>query len=62
MFGKVADELASGALIPLLDPTSDECIALLAIGSVDPRRFHAEMGTTFLRYLGAVLARLLRRR
>ena len=59
LFGKVADELASGAVIPLVDPHGGHCIALLGIGSIDPKRFHAEMGTTFLRYLGAVLARLL---
>ncbi len=59
LFGKVAEELASGAVIPLLDPHDGHCMALLGIGSIDPRRFHAEMGTTFLRYLGAVLARLL---
>lgn len=59
LFGKAADELASGAVIPLFAPGSTQCIGMLGIGSVDPRRFHAEMGTTFLRYLGAVVARLL---
>lgn len=59
LFGKAADEMASGAVIPLFDPRDGHCMALLGIGSVDPRRFHAEMGTTFLRYLGAVLTRLL---
>lgn len=59
LFGKAADELASGAVIPMFAPDSRQCIGLIGIGSVDPRRFHAEMGTTFLRYLGAVLARLL---
>lgn len=60
LFGKAADELASGAVIPLYGPGSTQCIGMLGIGSVDPRRFHAEMGTTFLRYLGAVVTRLLR--
>lgn len=60
LFGKAADELASGAVIPLFAPDSGQCLGMLGIGSVDPRRFHAEMGTTFLRYLGAVVARLLR--
>lgn len=59
LFGKAADELASGAVIPLFAPGSTECIGMLGIGSIDQRRFHAEMGTTFLRYLGAVVARLL---
>ena len=62
LFSKAADEMASGAVIPLFSPRDGHCVALLGIGSVDPRRFHAEMGTTFLRYLGAVLARLLARR
>lgn len=60
LFGKAADELASGAVIPLYAPGSTQCIGVIGIGSVDPRRFHAEMGTTFLRYLGAVVVRLLR--
>jgi hypothetical protein len=59
LFGKAADELASGAVIPLFAPESTQCLGVIGIGSVDPRRFHAEMGTTFLRYLGAVAARLL---
>lgn len=61
LFGKAAEELASGAVIPLFAPESQQCLGVLGIGSVDPRRFHAEMGTTFLRYLGAVVARLLRK-
>ncbi|WP_172600343.1 DUF484 family protein [Sulfurivermis fontis] len=60
LFGKAADELASGAVIPLFAAESQQCLGVLGIGSIDPRRFHAEMGTTFLRYLGAVVARLLR--
>lgn len=59
LFGKLADELASGAIIPLFD-ADRRCIGLLGIGSIDPKRFHAEMGTTFLHYLGAVLSRLLK--
>lgn len=61
LFGPTAAELASGAVIPLFAPGSRQCIGVIGIGSVDPRRFHAEMGTTFLRYLGAVVARLLRK-
>lgn len=61
LFGPNAAELASGAVIPLFGQGSRQCIGVIGIGSVDPRRFHAEMGTTFLRYLGAVVARLLRR-
>lgn len=59
LFGKAADELASGAVIPLFAAQSQQCLGVLGIGSIDPRRFHAEMGTTFLRYLGAVVVRLL---
>lgn len=59
LFGKASDELASGAVIPLFAAASQQCLGVLGIGSIDPRRFHAEMGTTFLRYLGAVVARLL---
>lgn len=59
LFGKLADELASGAIIPLFD-TDRSSLGVLGIGSIDPKRFHAEMGTTFLRYLGAVLSRLLK--
>jgi len=61
LFDKAAEELASGAVIPLFTPSDHHCIGLIGIGSIDPRRFHAEMGTTFLRYLGAVVARLLRK-
>lgn len=61
LFGGTADQLASGAVIPLFAPGSQRCIGVVGIGSTDPRRFHAEMATTFLRYLGAVLARLLDR-
>lgn len=60
LFGKLADELASGAIIPLFNGNDASCIGLLGIGSIDPKRFHAEMGTTFLRYIGAVLSRLLK--
>ncbi len=59
LFGKEAEEIASGAVLPLFSQTDGHCFGVVGIGSVDPRRFHAEMGTTFLNYLGAVLARLL---
>ncbi|GAB4299815.1 MAG: DUF484 family protein [Thiohalomonadaceae bacterium] len=59
LFGQAAAELASGAVIPLFAAESQHCLGVLGIGSIDPRRFHAAMGTTFLRYLGAVVARLL---
>lgn len=62
LFGAVADEVASGAVIPLFEPGAQEAFGLLGVGSVDPRRFHPEMGTVFLGHLGAVVARLFRDR
>jgi uncharacterized protein YigA (DUF484 family) len=56
LFGEFADEVQSAAVVPIGNPA---CIAVLAAGSSDPRRFHAEMGTMFLEFIGEVLARLL---
>lgn len=61
LFSERADALASGALIPLLHPQSGDCFAVIGIGSADAQRFHAAMATTFLSFLGAVVARLLQR-
>jgi hypothetical protein len=58
LFGAAAEGLQSAAIVPV---GSAEPIALLAAGSSDPRRFHAEMGTLFLEFIGEVLARLLPR-
>ncbi len=58
LFGERADGLASAALIPI-DAGRDEPSALLAIGSDDPDRFTAGMGSVYLDYLGALLGRLL---
>ncbi|UCE88886.1 MAG: DUF484 family protein [Pseudomonadota bacterium] len=53
--------VASAALVPLVTDEHDKiCHGLLAIGSRDRSRFHAEMGTLFLGYLGKVLTRVLR--
>lgn len=62
LFGVAAEEVASGAVIPLFEPGAQEAFGLLGVGSVDPRRFHPEMGTVFLGHLGAVVARLFRDR
>ncbi len=61
LFGGRAAGLASAALIPVSPTASDhgEALALLAIGSRDPQRFTAGMGTVYLDYLGALLGRLL---
>lgn len=58
LFGDAADEVQSAAVVPI---GGAACIAVLAAGSSDPRRFHAEMGTMFLEFIGEVLARLLPR-
>ncbi len=62
LFGDTAPATASGAFIPLCDDENRACLGLIAIGSEDPKRFHAEMGTVFLRHLAAVTARILRTR
>jgi len=62
LFGDQGAEIASGALIPLCESREEQCLGFLAIGSIDPKRFHAEMGTVFLRQLGAVFARLAQTR
>lgn len=60
VFGKNAPGTASGAFLPLCESEEAPCFGLIAIGSNDPKRFHAEMGTVFLRHLAAVTARILR--
>jgi len=59
------DEIASVALIPLRrEGHSGRAFGLLALGSPDPTRYTAEMGTDFLQRIGelasAALLRLLR--
>jgi uncharacterized protein YigA (DUF484 family) len=61
LFGETND-VVSGALVPLCEGGSGECLGLLGIGSRDAQRFHSEMGTVFLAHLGAVAARVLRAR
>ena len=53
IFRENADEVASSALVPLGDV---HAFALLALGSRDPKRFHAAMGTTFLSQIGELCA------
>lgn len=62
LFGSRADEMASGAILPLCEGRKSDCIGLLGIGSTDPERFHSEMGTVFLAHLGAVAAKVIRNR
>lgn len=49
VFGETAGDVASCALVPLEDG------GLLSIGSADPQRFFADMGTLFLELLGATV-------
>jgi uncharacterized protein YigA (DUF484 family) len=57
LFGESAGH-ASAVLVVL---QAQRLTGILAIGSRDPARFSAEMGSLFARYLGDVLARVLER-
>lgn len=59
LFPNQDEELVSGALVPLCEEDG-HCLGLLGVGSSDARRFHPEMGTVFLRHLGALVAAILR--
>lgn len=56
IFGTESDRIASTALIPL---KSEGVLGLLAIGSVDPKRFGPHHGTEFLTHLGEIISRTL---
>lgn len=58
LFGDKAEAVHSVACLPV---GHDPCAGLLAIASRDPNRFHADMGTEYLLFLGEVFMRLLRR-
>lgn len=61
LFSDYADAVRSAALIPLVQSeSSKQCVGLLAIGSQDPQRFRANMGTLFLSHLSHVLTRILK--
>lgn len=53
LFGERADEVASGALLPLQHAGLK---GVLAIGSASPDRFHAGMGAAFLMQLSDIVA------
>ena len=57
LFGEQAKDVASVACLPL---GHEPCAGILAIGSHDANRFHSDMGTVYLSFLGDVLMRLLR--
>ncbi|MDQ5849994.1 MAG: DUF484 family protein [Pseudomonadota bacterium] len=52
-FGEAAEHVRSVALVPLGHST---LFGLLALGSEDPQRFFAEMGTLYLRRIGELCA------
>ncbi len=58
LFGNQADEIASAIAIPLCEQNKNPCIGLIAVGSVDPHRYHPEMGTVFVNHLGAVINKI----
>jgi uncharacterized protein YigA (DUF484 family) len=63
LFSDEAGQIASAALIPLVEnENSKTCYGMVAIGSHNPERFHAEMGTLFLSHLGKVLTRVIKKR
>ena len=55
--------MASIALIPLRVGEGGACVGMLVLGSPDPTRYSAELGTDFLERIGEIagagLARLL---
>lgn len=57
LFNDKADNIQSVACLPL---GHEPCAGLLAIGSVDANRFHADMATDYLSFLGEVFMRVLR--
>ncbi|MFU8838345.1 MAG: DUF484 family protein [Thiohalomonadaceae bacterium] len=58
LFGRTANEIASAVVVPLCEDARHPCIGLLGIGSMDPKRYHPEMGTVFLGHLGSVMNRI----
>jgi len=65
LFGPRAEAMGSAAVLPLTAPPAPglppQLVGLLAVGSADPRRYHAGMGTLFLAHLGRVVGRALAR-
>ena len=56
-----ADIQSAGIVTLAKDKNSKNCYGIIAIGSYDPQRFRADMGTLFLSLLGQVLTRILKR-
>jgi hypothetical protein len=57
LFADKADAVQSVACLPL---GHEPCVGILAIGSEDANRFHADMATDYLSFLGDVFMRVLR--
>ena len=57
LFNDKADSIQSVACLPL---GHEPCVGILAIGSEDANRFHADMATDYLSFLGDVFMRILR--
>ncbi|MDT8371102.1 MAG: DUF484 family protein [Gammaproteobacteria bacterium] len=57
LFDTQAEQVQSVACLPI---GHSPCAGLLAIASFDANRFHADMGTDYLSFLGEVIMRLLR--
>lgn len=57
LFGEHANKVKSVACLPL---GHNPCAGLLAIASYDENRFHADMATDYLAFLGEVIMRILR--
>jgi len=58
LFGPRGEEIASAVVVPLCEGGDEPCLGLLGIGSVDPKRYHPDMGTVFVSHLGAVMNRI----
>jgi len=60
LFTDEGQHIATAALLPLhFDATTKGAQGLLAIGSHDDKRFHAEMGTQYLQFMAELISRKL---
>ncbi len=60
LFTDEGQHIATAALLPLhFGPTTNGAQGLLAIGSHDDKRFHAEMGTQYLQFMAELISRKL---
>lgn len=57
LFGEQSELVKSVVCLPL---GHEPCAGLLAIASYDEERFHADMGTDYLNFLGEVVMRVIR--